>query len=586
MSEKIINITIDGIKTSAPEGSTIMQAADAINVYIPRLCYHPHLSILGACRVCLVEIEGMPKPVTACTFPISEGMKVHTASVTLRKMRRDVVELILNNHPQDCQTCDRNCNCELQKLSYELGIRERHFVRENLKKYPKDLSSPAVIRNPEKCIYCGRCVRVCAEVQGVSNLSQHHRGTNLVIAPAHEKEMNDSVCVHCGQCANVCPTAAITEHNHTEEVFNALMDHKKHVVVHTAPSIRATIGEGFGYSVGTPVTGKMITALRRMGFAKVFDTNVGADLTIIEESHEFLHRLQTNERLPLLTSCSPGWINFMEHFYPELIPLASTCRSPMSMLSALLKTYYAQEMKIDPKDIYVVSIMPCTAKKFEAQRPEHIAPEGYPYTDAVLTTREAIWMMKTFGIEFERLEDSEFDSPLGISTGAADIFGTTGGVMEAALRTAYEKITGKVCENLDFTQVRGVQGTKECSLDIQGRIIKVAVCNGLNNARHLLDSIIKKEKQYDIIELMACPGGCIGGGGQPYPPKGMHIMDEELLKLRAKALYEIDKNKTMRKSHESPAIQNLYAQFLGTPNGHKAHEILHTHYSAKLPRGI
>lgn len=583
---KEVNITINGIKTKAPQGTPIIKAADAINVYIPRLCYHPHLSILGACRVCLVEVEGFPKPVTACTFPVDEGMKIHTASANLRKMRRDVVELILNNHPQDCQTCDRNSNCELQRLSYELGIRERTFVRKNLVKRPKDMSSPGVIRNPEKCIYCGRCVRVCDEVQGVANLSQQHRGTNLVVAPAYERSMNDSVCVHCGQCANVCPTAAIIEHSNTDEIFNALMNPKKHVVVHTAPSIRAAIGEGFGYPVGTSVTGKMITAFRRMGFAKVFDTNFGADLTIVEEAHEFLARIQKNEKLPLITSCSPGWINFMEHFYPELIPLASTCRSPMSMLSNLLKTYYAQKVGIDPKDIYVVAVMPCTAKKYEAQRPEHIAPEGYPYTDAVLTTREAIWMMKTFGIEFEHLEDGEFDTPLGLSSGAADIFGTTGGVMEAALRTAYEKLTGKVCENLNFIQVRGVQGAKECELMINGKQISIAVVNGLSNARHILDKMLRGEKQYHIIEIMACPGGCIGGGGQPYPPKGMHIMDDELLKLRAKALYDIDSMKKLRTSHTNPAIIQLYQEFLGEPNGHKAHEHLHTHYSAKLPRGI
>lgn len=587
MSEiKEVNITINGIKTKAPQGTPIIKAADAINVYIPRLCYHPHLSIMGACRVCLVEIEGMPRPVTACTFPVDEGMKIHTASANLRKMRRDVVELILNNHPQDCQTCDRNSNCELQRLAYELGIRDRIFVRKNLVKRPKDMSSPGIIRDPSKCIYCGRCVRVCDEVQGVSNLSQQHRGTNLVVAPAYERAMNDSVCVHCGQCANVCPTAAIIEHSQTDEIFNALMDTKKHVIVHTAPSIRAALGEGFGYPVGTSVTGKMITALRRMGFAKVFDTNFGADLTIVEEAHEFLNRLQTGEKLPLITSCSPGWINFMEHFYPELIPLASTCRSPMSMLSVLLKTYYAQKVGISPKDIYVVAVMPCTAKKYEAKRPEHQSPEGYPYTDAVLTTREAIWMMKTFGIQLEHLEDGEFDSPLGLSSGAADIFGTTGGVMEAALRTAYEKLTGKVCEDLNFMQVRGVQGAKECELMINGKQISIAVVNGLSNARHILDKMLRGEKQYHIIEIMACPGGCIGGGGQPYPPKGMYIMDEELLKLRAKALYNIDSMKKMRTSHTNPNIIQLYQEFLGEPNGHKAHEFLHTHYSAKLPRGI
>lgn len=581
-----VNLTIDGVKTKVEAGSSILQAADNIGIHIPRLCYHPHLSIPGACRVCLVEVEGAPKPVASCAYPVQEGMKVRTHSASLRQLRRDVVEFLLNNHPQDCQTCERNCNCELQRLAYELGIRDRIFNVKERNRHERDYSSPAVMRNPEKCIFCGRCVRVCAEVQGVYNLSQQHRGCDMVVAPAYQKEMNSSVCVHCGQCANVCPTAAIVEHDHTDEVFKALMNPKKHVVVQTAPSIRAAVGEGFGYPVGTPVTGKMVSALRLMGFAKVFDTNFGADLTIIEESNEFLKRLEKNEKLPLITSCSPGWINYMEHFYPEMIPYASTCRSPMSMLSVLLKTYYAQKAGIDPKDIYVVAVMPCTAKKYEASREEHMSEEGYPYTDAVLTTRELIAMMKNFGIEFKRLGDSDFDAPLGMSSGAADIFGTTGGVMEAALRTAYEKITGKVCENLDFVEVRGVAGAKEASLTIDGKVINIAVSNGLNNASQVLNKVKSGEKQYHIIEIMACPGGCIGGGGQPYPPEGMHIMDTELLQQRAKALYTIDKEKTLRKSHENEYIKKLYEEFLGEPNGEKAHHLLHTHYHCKEPKGI
>ncbi len=581
-----VNLTIDGIKTKISAGSTVLQAADAIGIHIPRLCYHPHLSIQGSCRVCLVEVEGFPKPIASCTYPVQEGMKIHTHSTSLRQLRRDIVELILNNHPQDCQTCERNCNCELQKLAYDLGIRQRFFNVKERNHHSKDISSPAIARNPEKCIFCGRCVRVCSEVQGVNNLSQHHRGSDMVVAPAYMKPMQESVCVHCGQCANVCPTAAIIEHNHTEEVFQALMDKKKHVVVHTAPSIRAAIGEGFGYPIGTPATGKMVTALRLMGFAKVFDTNFSADLTIIEEATEFLTRLEKNENLPLITSCSPGWINFMEHFYPELIPYASTCRSPMSMQSVLLKTYYAEKEGIDPKNIYVVAVMPCTAKKYEAKRPEHISKDGYPYTDTVLTTRELIWMMKCYGIDFQHLHDSDFDNPLGLSSGAGDIFGTTGGVMEAALRTAYEKLTGKVCENLDFHQVRGVAGAKEAELTINGKVLSIAVSNGLENAKHILGKLQRGEKKYHIIEIMACPGGCIGGGGQPYPPEGIHIMDTELIQQRAKALYTIDSQKKLRKSHENEYIKKLYEEFLGTPNGHKAHELLHTHYCEKKPRGI
>ena len=491
--KKQISLTIDDVAIKVPEGSTIMDAADTIGIAIPRLCYHPHLSILGACRVCLVEVEGLRNPVASCAYPAEEGMKVKTSSTLLRRLRRDVVELILDNHPQDCQACERNTNCELQKLSFELGIRHRIFQGER-KRYKKDLSSPAVSRDLEKCILCGRCVRVCAEVQGVYNLSQHRRGFNILVGPAHEGNMLNSVCVQCGQCANVCPTAAIVEHNDTEAVFSALADPNKHVVVQTAPSIRAAIGEGFGYEPGTPATGRMVTALRLMGFEKVFDTNFGADLTIVEEAHEFMRRLQNNDRLPLLTSCSPGWIKFLEHFYPELIPYASTCRSPMTMLSVLLKTVYAEKSGLDPKNIYVVAVMPCTAKKFEAKRPEHYTPFGAPYTDAVVTTRELIWMMKCYGMDFRHLQDNEFDNPLGVSTGAADIFGTTGGVMEAALRTAYEKITGKSCENLNFFEVRGVEGVKESAVTIDGKIINVAVSNGLQNAKNLLDKVARREK--------------------------------------------------------------------------------------------
>ncbi len=432
---------------------------------------------------------------------------------------------------------------------------------------------------------CGRCVRVCDEVQGVTNLGQQHRGFRSTVGPFLDDPMQDSVCVHCGQCANVCPTAAIIEHNHTDAVFEALADPKRIVVFQTAPAIRATIAEGFGFPPGTPATGKLAAALRLIGANKVFDTNVGADTTVVEEAHEFLRRLETGGPLPLITSCSPGWINFMEHFYPELIPNTSTCRSPMSMLSVLLKTYYAQKAGIDPARMYVVAIMPCTAKKFEARRPEHADAGGQPYTDAVLTTRELIWMIKSLGIDFAALPDGHFDDPLGISSGAADIFGTTGGVMEAALRTAYESLTGRPCPSPDFENVRGVEGVREAVLDIAGKSIRIAVANGLNNARTLLDAIIAGEKIFHLVEIMACPGGCIGGGGQPYPPHGMHLLSPELLRMRAKALYDIDRAKTLRTSHASPAVQQLYRDFLGAPNTQKAHELLHTHYEQKFPRG-
>ncbi len=583
-TKKQVTVWIDGTRVMVPEQATLLDAADAAGIHVPRLCHHPNLSLLGACRVCVVEVEGQRNPVASCSFPVAEGLKVKTSSPLLRRLRRDIVELILDNHPQDCQTCPRNGTCELQRLAYELGVRERLFEGER-KRHATDASAP-VIRNPEKCILCGRCVRVCAEVQGVYNLSQHHRGFANVVAPAHEGQMDKSVCVQCGQCINVCPTAAFVEQDATESVFEALADPERMVVVQTAPAIRATIGEAFGYAPGTPVTGKLVTALRLMGFAKVFDTNFGADLTILEEAHEFLKRLETGARLPLITSCSPGWINFMERFYPELIPLASTCKSPMSMLSTLLKTYYAEKEGLKPGKLFVVAVMPCTAKKFEARRDEHRMADGRPYTDAVVTTRELIWMMRCLGVDFRDLPDGDFDAPLGVSSGAADIFGTTGGVMEAALRTAYEKVTGRELAALDFEQVRGVEGVKEAVVPINGLDIRVAVANGLQNAKTLLEAVKSGAKRFHLIEIMACPGGCVAGGGQPYPPAGMHVLDPELAKLRARALYAIDAGKSLRKSHDNPAIEALYGEYLGGPNSHRAHELLHTQYQPKSPRGI
>ncbi|MHB9028585.1 MAG: [FeFe] hydrogenase, group A, partial [Candidatus Latescibacterota bacterium] len=418
------------------------------------------------------------------------------------------------------------------------------------------------------------------------NLSQQYRGFHTIVTPAYGANMDDSVCIQCGQCINVCPTAAFLEKNSTDAVWAALADPDKHVVVQTAPSIRAAIGEGFDLPPGTPCTGKMITALRRLGFDAVFDTDLGADLTIMEEANEFLHRLEAGGPLPILTSCSSGWINFLEKFFPELIPFASTCRSPMSMISVLLKTYYAEKTGRDPKSIFVVSVMPCVAKKYEALRPEHFLTRKIPYTDAVLTTREIIWMIKSYGIRFADLPDGVFDIPLGIATGAGDIFGTTGGVMEASLRTAAELMTGKPAERLDFTEVRAVEGLREASIEIGGRILNVGVANGMGNSKILLDKIARGEKQFHIVELMACPGGCIGGGGQPYPPPGYHILDPEILRMRAKALYSIDSAKTLRQSHKNPIIQTLYQEFLEKPGSEKAHRLLHTHYQPAYPRGI
>ena len=587
MTQTMINITIDSEPLQVPAGTKVLQAAEKLGIHIPRLCYHPNLSLEGACRVCVVQVAGFNHFLTACSQEVWEGMEIQTNSPQIREARRDIVELLLDNHPMDCQTCDRDGICELQKQAYRLGVRERLFEGKR-KHYPIDDSSESVVRTPEKCILCGRCVRVCKEIQGVHNLSQQGRGFDTVVGPANLVNMDDSACIQCGQCINVCPTAAFLEKDHTERVWKALSLPRgiKHIVVQPAPSIRAAIGECFGMPIGTPVTGKLITALRRLGFDQVFDTNFGADLTIMEEANEFLRRMGGEGALPLLTSCSPGWVNFLEKFYPEMIPNTSTCKSPMSMLSTLAKTYYAEKKGLKPEEIYVVAIMPCVAKKFEAARPEQAMEDGTPYTDAVLTTRELAWMIKSYGIDFVNLPDGEFDRPLGISSGAADIFGATGGVMEAALRTAAVKLTGEELGPLVFEEVRGVTGVKEATITLAGTEINIAVSNGLTNAKELLERVKAGGKQYHLIEIMACPGGCVAGGGQPYPPDSMDVLDPKLSLLRAKALYKIDSDKQLRRSHENPAIEHLYTEFLGEPNGEKAHHLLHTHYQARLPRGI
>ena len=587
MTLPMINLTIDSEPIQVPAGTKVLKAAEKLGIHIPRLCYHPHLSLEGACRVCVVQVAGFDHFLTACSQEVWEGMEIQTNSPQIRQARRDIVELLLDNHPMDCQTCDRDGICELQKLAYRMGVRERLFEGRR-KHFPIDDSSESVVRTPEKCILCGRCVRVCKEVQGVHNLSQQGRGFETVVGPASLVNMDESSCIQCGQCINVCPTAAFLEKDHTERVWEALSLPRgvKHIVVQPAPSIRAAIGECFDMPVGTPVTGKLITALRRLGFDAVFDTNFGADLTIIEEANEFLRRMQGEGPLPLLTSCSPGWVNFLEKFYPEMIPYTSTCKSPMSMLSTLVKTYYAEKKGLKPEEIYSVAIMPCVAKKFEASRPEHAMADGTPYTDAVLTTRELAWMIKSYGIDFVNLPDGEFDRPLGISSGAADIFGATGGVMEAALRTAAVKLTGKELGPLEFEHVRGVTGLKEATIQVAGIEVNIAVSNGLTNAKTILEKVKAGGKQYHLIEIMACPGGCVAGGGQPYPPTDMGVLDPQLPLLRAKALYKIDTDKQLRRSHENPAIEHLYQDFLGEPNGEKSHQLLHTHYQARLPRGI
>lgn len=588
MSElKQITLTIDGQQISVPEGTTVMDAAEKIGVHIPRLCYHPRLSLEGSCRVCIVKIKGIDSFVTSCCTVVQEGMDVQTNSPEIREARRDIVELLVDNHPRACHTCERDSNCELQNLAYSMGVRERLFAGKR-KRHPLEDSSVSVVRDAEKCILCGRCFRVCHEIQGVYNLSQQNRGFNTVVTPAFGANMDDSVCVQCGQCINVCPTAAFQEKKHADRIWAAINDPNKIVVAQTAPAIRAAIGEGFGYEPGTQCTGKMVTALRRLGFDAVFDTDFTADLTILEEAHELIERIKKGGPLPHITSCSPGWINFVEGFYPELLPNVSTCRSPMTMMSTLLKTYYAKKIGRKPEDIFVVAVMPCVAKKFEMERPEFTI-DGMKVTDAVLTTRELNWMIQSYGIDFRSLPDSEYDSPLGESTGASVIFGTTGGVMEAALRTAAEWILGKPLEKVEFEGVRApVIGIREETLKIGDLTLNLAVANGLQNAKTVLDRVKSGEKQYHVIEVMACPGGCIGGGGQPYPPHeyGYTILDPKLLAKRAEALYSIDAAKTIRRSHENKAVQQLYKEFLGEPGGEMSHKLLHTHYKPRNRRGI
>ncbi len=585
---KYINAIIDDIPVSVPEGTTIMEAADSIGSHVPRLCHHPFLSTEGACRICIVSIEGWNKFMPACSTALVEGMKIKTNDPELRKTRRDLVELLVDNHPPECLTCVRDGNCELQNLAYKLGVRERLYEGKR-KMHEIEDSSDAVVRNPQKCILCQRCIRVCSEIQGVNNLSQTFRGFNTVVSPAWGAKMDDSVCIKCGQCINVCPTAAFVEQDSTEDVWEVLNDPEKHVVVQIAPAIRAAIGEGFNYEPGTPCTGKTVTALRRLGFDQVFDTNFGADLTIMEEGTEFLQRLEKGENLPILTSCSPGWIKFVEHFYPELVPNLSTCKSPMQMTSTLAKAWYAKQAGIDPANVVSVAIMPCVAKKFEIRRHEHFDMEnGYPYTDAVLTTRELIRMIKAYGIDFRNLPNSDFDSPLGASTGAADIFGTTGGVMEATLRTALEVATGETIEQFEYENVRAVEGLRESTIKVGGLELNVAVANGLNNAKTILDKVVKGEKQYHIVEVMACPGGCISGGGQPLLEVGMdnYPLKQETIAARRSALYSIDSGKKLRKSHENPDIQKVYEDFLEKPGSEIAHHLLHTTYSPRMPKGI
>jgi len=579
-----VTITINDKPYSVKAGQTIMQAADQCGYNIPRLCYHPKLSIEGACRVCIVEVEGSKNFVASCSFPVADGMKIKTDTKEIRQARRDIIELLLDNHPSDCHTCERDSICELQRLAYAVGIRHRHFEGER-KHYAEDLSSTSVIRNPDKCILCGRCVRMCSEIQGIHCLGYAHRGFNTVVMPAYNMPFSESVCSGCGQCINVCPTASFVEKNYTQELFEKLADKSLVKVVQIAPSVRAAIGEAFGLEPGRNMEGQTAAALRKLGFDYVFDTTFSADLTIMEEASEFLERLQSRGKLPMITSCSSAWMKCLEQFYPDLIENISTCKSPMSMHSAVVKTYFAEKMKLDPSKIVSAAAMCCTAKKYEAARPE-LNVNGMRATDIVITTRELAWMIKSAGIDFVDIKKEPFDHPLGMSSGAGSIFGVTGGVMEAAIRTAYELYTGETLVDIELQDIRGLAGIKEGKLTLDGKEIRVAVAHGLGNAYKLLDTVRKDPSKYHFVEIMGCPGGCIGGGGQPYASVNSIPLDDECLRLRAEALYGLDREKTIRRSHDNPDIQRLYREFLGRPLSEKSHELLHTHYKQHFPKGI
>ena len=575
----MLNIKINGAPYQVQEGMTILEAAHSVGINIPTLCWLRDINAIGACRICLVEVKGARGMVAACVYPVEEGMEITTNSKKIYDARRTNIELILSTHEKKCLSCVRSGNCELQALANEYGVDEDVYAGGRRETYEPDTSSAYIVRENNKCVLCRRCVAACTNLQGIGAIGMSKRGFATHIAPAFERELADTSCVGCGQCINVCPTGALHEVDHTARVWEALRDPEKIVVSAPAPAVRATLGECFDMPIGTDVEGKLAAALRRLGFDKIFDTDFAADLTIMEESNEFLDRVRNGGKLPLITSCSPGWIKYCEHNYPEFLDNLSSCKSPMQMLGATVKTYWAQKMNIDPENIYVVGIMPCTAKKFEIGRDGENAA-GVPDIDAVLTTRELGRMIKSAGIDFKSLPDEGFDNPLGESTGAAVIFGVTGGVMEAALRTAVEKLTGEELKSLDFTDVRGLEGVKEATYEVAGLTVNVAVASGLANAKKVLESVKSGEKNYHFIEIMGCPGGCINGGGQPTQPAVVRNF-VDLKALRAAAIYRNDEAKTIRKSHENPMIKQLYAEFFGEPGSHKAHEILHTHYVAR-----
>ncbi|GKH45691.1 MULTISPECIES: NADH-dependent [FeFe] hydrogenase, group A6 [Anaerotruncus] len=578
MEKEMVNIKINGMPLSVPKDSTILEAARYAGIQIPTLCYLKEINAIGACRICVVEVKGAKSLVAACVYPVNEGMEILTHSKKVYASRKITLELILSTHKKECLSCVRSGNCELQKLCHDFKVEDEHRYEGSNPEWPKDDSAVHMVRDDNKCILCRRCVAACSKWQGIGVIGPNERGFNTHIACAFEQNLSEVACVSCGQCIVVCPTGAIYEKDQTKEVWRALHDPTKHVVVQTAPSIRATLGEAFGMPIGTNVTGKMVAALRRMGFEKVFDTDLAADMTIVEEAHELVERIQNGGVLPMITSCSPGWVNYCEHYFPDMIPNLSTCKSPQQMFGATVKTWYAQKMGWDPKDIFVVGIMPCTAKKFEVRRDnEDAAGSGIPDVDISLTTRELARMIDRAGIDFTALPDEDFDSAMGESTGAGVIFGATGGVMEAALRTAAEWVGGKPLQDVEFKEVRGTEGIKEASYQIGDLTVNVAVASSLACARKLLEQVRAGMKNYHFIEIMGCPGGCVNGGGQPVQPASVRNF-VDLKSLRAKALYDADEAKPLRKSHENPELLKIYEEYFGEFGSHLAHRILHTTY--------